>query len=298
MTNTGAKVVDFSDRSAHEITPRLPLFASQTPGLGIQLEYHRQPPHELPEIVARQHLVVIHNQIQSPLQRERWLDGQRHPEHTRNGDVCIIPAQVAHRTYWDTEHDYLLAILDPHRLSHVAPEWSEPDRVSLTPLCQRNDSLLYQLGLSLKTELETQGWNNCLYLEAIANAFAMHVLRHYCTTGTQGQYTSGGLSQSQLKQVISYINELLDRDLSLAELAAVVQMSPNYFASLFKQATGVSPHQYVTQRRIESAKRLLKKTRLPLIEVAQQVGFANQSHFSTVFRKQTGMTPRTYRNAF
>lgn len=299
MSKENSKVVDFSQESVTEITPRPPLFASRIPGEScINLQYHRQPPHELPEIIANQHLVVIHNQIQSSLKRERWLDGKLQAEQTRNGDVCVIPAHVSHRTYWDTEHDYLLLSLDPHWFSHVAQESIDPGKITLEPLFSKNDPLLYQLGLSLKTELETQGWNNRLYLESMANTIATHVLRHYCTWDTKRQQNLGGLSQSQLKQVIGYINDLLDRDLSLAELAAVVNISPNYFATLFKQTTGISPHQYVTRRRIETAKQLLKKSRLPHLEIALKVGFANQSHFSTVFRKQTGMTPRTYRNAF
>ena len=299
MSKKDREVVNFSTRSVTEVVPRLPLFASRTPGEScLYLEYHHQPPHELPEHTPNRHLVVIHDRIKSPLKRERWLDGELQAEQTRNADVFIVPADVSHRTYWDSEHSYLLLSLDPHWLSHVTQESIAPDKISLKPLFPKNDPLLYHLGLSLKTELETQGWNNRLYLESMANTIATHILRHYCTSAAKTQPNSNGLSQSQLKQVNNYINDLLDSNLSLAELAAVVNISPNYFATLFKQATGVSPHQYVTRRRVESAKQLLKNSRLSHAEIALKVGFANSSHFSTVFRKQTGMTPRTYRNAF
>jgi AraC family transcriptional regulator len=96
---------------------------------------------------------------------------------------------------------------------------------------------------------------------------------------------------------MEYIHEHLSEDLSLREIAAFLQMSPNYFTSLFKQSTGLSAHQYVIHCRIEKAERLLTKSDLSIVEVAQQVGFQSQSHFVNVFRKQTGMTPKTYRKA-
>jgi AraC family transcriptional regulator len=75
-----------------------------------------------------------------------------------------------------------------------------------------------------------------------------------------------------------------------------VQMSPTHFAHLFKHATGLAPHQYVSRRRIEQAKRLLANTDMPLIEIGPQVGYADQSHFTALFRRYVAMTPKTYRN--
>lgn len=299
MSKEDNRIADISQKLVTRITPRPPLFADRLPGeSSIRLQYHRQPPHELPETIASTHLIVINDRLELPLKRERWLDGKLQAEQTRRGDVCIIPAHVSHRSYWETDNNYLILSLDPHWFSHVGREWIDPDTIELKPLFPKNDPLLYQLGLSLKTELETQGWNNRLYLESIANTIAAHVLRHYCTLTPITQQNRGGLSQSQLQRVIRYINDLLHTHLSLAELAAVVNISPNYFATLFRQTTGVSPHQYVTRRRIELAKQLLKNSHMSHAEIALSVGFANSSHFSTVFRKYTGMSPRTYRNAF
>ena len=74
-------------------------------------------------------------------------------------------------------------------------------------------------------------------------------------------------------------------------------MSPYHFARLFKQATGVSPRQFVIRRRIEAAKILLAARRLSIGEVALAVGFCSQSHFTTSFRRSTGITPGHYRIA-
>jgi len=83
--------------------------------------------------------------------------------------------------------------------------------------------------------------------------------------------------------------------LTLTELAAVVGMNPHHFCRAFKQSTGCPPHRYVLNRRVERAKRLLTEDHLPLAEIGLTVGFQNQSHFTTVFHRLTGVTPKTYR---
>jgi Transcriptional regulator containing an amidase domain and an AraC-type DNA-binding HTH domain len=84
--------------------------------------------------------------------------------------------------------------------------------------------------------------------------------------------------------------------LHLSELANLVKISSYHFSRMFKQSTGVTPHQYVTQCRIEKAKQLLKKPDLSIKYISQQVGFHDQSHFSKTFCKIVGLTPKKYRD--
>ena len=73
-------------------------------------------------------------------------------------------------------------------------------------------------------------------------------------------------------------------------------MSPPHFARLFKHATGLTPHQYVIRCRIAHAQRLVAETDLPLSEISLQVGCADQSHFTALFRTHVALTPQAYRN--
>lgn len=105
-----------------------------------------------------------------------------------------------------------------------------------------------------------------------------------------------GLSPSLLQRASAYIDAHLDAKLRLPEIARVVQLSPCHFARQFKQASGFSPHQFVVRRRIMRAAELLLSTESSLGEIALEIGCSDQSHFTTLFRKTTGMTPRAFRD--
>lgn len=112
-----------------------------------------------------------------------------------------------------------------------------------------------------------------------------HTIRQY----------EGSLPSQKLQQVIDYINNHLAHNLSLAELAAIVQISPHYFSHWFKQSTGVSPHQYVIKCRVERAKQLLLTGEFTITEVASCVGFANQGHLNRHFKRFFGVNPKHIR---
>jgi AraC-like DNA-binding protein len=107
----------------------------------------------------------------------------------------------------------------------------------------------------------------------------------------------GGLPRYKLRRAVEFVDANLDRVIHLKDLARVADASLFHFHRQFKTATGFTPHQFIIQRRIEQAKVLLAQSNLPIIDVAARVGFVDQSHFTTTFRKFTSMTPRIYRNA-
>jgi len=98
--------------------------------------------------------------------------------------------------------------------------------------------------------------------------------------------------------VTEYIQQNLDKDLTLAELAAVVCMSPYHFARLFRCSTGVPPHRFVVRQRIARARACLATPELSIAQISRMVGFGTPSHFTTVFHRVTGVTPRGYRTGY
>jgi AraC family transcriptional regulator len=108
----------------------------------------------------------------------------------------------------------------------------------------------------------------------------------------------GTLPLCRLRRVTEYIQQNLDKDLRLAELAALVYMSPYHFARLFKCTTGVPPHRFVVRQRIARASAFLATQELSVAQISRMVGFRTPSHFATVFRRVTGVTPRRYRTVY
>ena len=107
--------------------------------------------------------------------------------------------------------------------------------------------------------------------------------------------STGGLAPHKLQKVLAYVEEKLAEPVGVRELASQVHMSPFHFARRFKQAVGTPPHAYITHVRIERAKSLLAGTNVPLIEVATRDGYRTQAHFTGVFHRYVGTTPRAYR---
>jgi sigma-54 dependent transcriptional regulator, acetoin dehydrogenase operon transcriptional activator AcoR len=108
---------------------------------------------------------------------------------------------------------------------------------------------------------------------------------------------SGGLPRYKLRRVMAYVDARIGGPISLDDLATVAGVSRFHFHRQFRKSAGVTPHEYVLRVRIERAKGLLTGSDLTVGEVSGAVGFADQSHFSNIFRKLTAMTPRSFRNS-
>jgi AraC family transcriptional regulator len=148
----------------------------------------------------------------------------------------------------------------------------------------------------LLAELKAEGFASRLYVESLANQLTIHLLRHYSSATRLPEDPSSRLPLHKLQRATDYINDNLRQDLTLRRISEALSMSPYHFAHLFKQSAGLTPHRYVIQRRMQRATYLLRETELPITQIARQVGYANQSHFSMAFHRFTGQTPRRYRS--
>jgi AraC family transcriptional regulator len=106
---------------------------------------------------------------------------------------------------------------------------------------------------------------------------------------------SGRLSPERVARVEELVRERLSQPIHVEDMAAAAGLSPFHFSRMFHAATGKAPHAYVTAKRMEAACELLATTGMPLAKVATQVGYRTQAHFTGVFHRHVGVTPRTYR---
>lgn len=275
-----------------QIFPRPPIYTSSAARWnGIQLQHHHQPAWETIEHCYTKHVIDV-SEFQEVAQIERKFDNQRQGEKISTGEVAIVPAGMPHKMVWDKEGDCTLLILDPVLVKRVAYESTDRDRVELVPRFDKPDPLIYQIASALKNILQVSPQNSKLYAESMTTALVAHLLQHYSAQKPVIEDFTGGIPKYKLQQAIDYINAHLAEDISLEAIASVVSMSQYHFARLFKQSTGFSPYQYALQCRVNRGKKLLLQGKLGIAEVALEVGFSSQSHFTQSFKKIIGVTPK------
>lgn len=134
-----------------------------------------------------------------------------------------------------------------------------------------------------------------LFIQGIAQAVAIHLARNYAGLVKKSAQTSPALPGFKLRQITDWMAEHVAEEFSLDQLAAQVELSKFHFDRLFKSAMGVSPSHYHINLRMDAARRLLRETKQSVVGIALEVGYSNPSHFSQLFRRETGLAPSDYR---
>jgi AraC family transcriptional regulator len=258
-------------------------------------QYHQPTSGEFTEHHPSEHFICL-ALVRCPINLVHIRDERVYRGLYKKGDINIAPAGLE-KWQWEGEDEYLKISLGTNFVEKVATEALNigTNRIDLVCAFQLRDMCIEHIGMTLLEELKNEGLGERLYVDSIANILAVHLLRNYSTVVPRNCIYPEGLLPHQLQQIIEYINESLEQDIKLANLAALVDMSQFHFARLFKQSMGISPHQYVIQQRVERAKKLLASSDLSLTNVALQCGFSSQSHLGKWFRQITGVTPSNYR---
>lgn len=211
------------------------------------------------------------------------------------GGLCLTPAGQSVSAFWEKPLDHLGILLAPDLVSSVALENRFSPIFDFNDDFKDKDQLIQYIGLALITESNQATSAGKLYAESLIQTLVLHLLRNYSNAKSVTENTNGGLSGYKLRRVKEFINESLEEDLSLSDIAAVADLSQFHFSRAFRKSTGLTPQQYLTGQRIELAKRLLENENLPIVEISLRTGFKNQSHFTTLFRKYTKFTPKLWR---
>jgi AraC family transcriptional regulator len=159
------------------------------------------------------------------------------------------------------------------------------------------DRALWDTALKLRTLIERGGSDHRLYVQALGIVLMHDLARLNTERGSAVAQVHGGLAAWQRRKAVDYIEEHLAESISLAALARLVRLSPNYFCRAFSLSFGMPPRRYHTRQRIECAKTLLVNRSASVTDVGLTVGYSEASTFSTVFRRATGLTPSAYRRS-
>lgn len=184
-------------------------------------------------------------------------------------------------------------------VAHLAPDTPRMNAAASTAFRVADgsdDQILRSLSSALEAA-ECGQDRHCAEALRVAIAVRFAGLRAAESTAAAGANARPvrALQKWRLRRVVEYVDVHLSNKVTLLDLAAVAGLSRMHFASQFRIATGLRPHEFVLRRRVRRAEELLRNSRMTIVEIALAVGFQTQAHFTTVFKKFAGCTPRHWR---
>jgi AraC family transcriptional regulator len=260
-------------------------------GAGIA-HWKHEPLHDVVEPMTH-HVIMAYN---GSMQRMERRSGRSVAIGTfRPGVVIIIPEGSSSR--WDIPKpvDVVQLYLPHTMLERVA---READTATPTDLLERTahpDPITSRLLLTAADAMEGNGALDTLFRHQLTDLLATRLLAAHTGAPTTFQPTMGGLSPKVLLRAIERLRSDSDADVSLAALASDAGLSRFHFCRAFKESTGLSPHAWLRQYRLEQAMQMLRDTDASVVSVAVALGYASQTAFAAAFRKLTGETPSDWR---
>jgi AraC family transcriptional regulator len=260
-------------------------------GAGIA-HWKHDPLHDVVEPMTH-HVIMAYN---GSIQRMERRSGKSVAIGTfRPGVVIIIPEGSSSR--WDIPKpvDVVQLYLPRTTLDRVAREADTAAPIDLLERTAHPDPITSRLLLSAADVLEGNGALDMLFRQQLTDLLATRLLAAHTGSPTTIQPTMGGLSPKVLGRAIERLRSDSDADVSLAALASEAGLSRFHFCRAFKESTGLSPHAWLRQHRLEQAMNMLRDSDASVVSVAAALGYASQTAFAAAFRKLTGETPSDWR---
>jgi AraC family transcriptional regulator len=260
-------------------------------GAGIA-HWNHEPLHDVVEPMTH-HVIMAYN---GSMQRMERRSGRSVSIGTfRPGVVIIIPEGSSSR--WDIPKpvDVVQLYLPHTSLERVARETDTAGAVDLLERTAHPDPITSRLLLSAADTLDGNGALDALFRHQLVELLATRVLAAHSGSPSAFQPTTGGLSPKALLRAIERLRSDNVADVSLAALASEAGLSRFHFCRAFKESTGLSPHAWLRQYRLEQAMNMLRDTDASVVSVAVALGYASQTAFAAAFRKLTGATPSDWR---
>jgi AraC family transcriptional regulator len=260
---------------------------------GVLLEEHSVAEQETP--MRRIRTVFLHLQTGAAAWHEWRSDGKLYRTHAGTGSIHLLPPgperSLAHRD----PTDGILVSIEPLFLQHAAEDLLRGGRLELIEKFAFEDAQIERLVKALHAEAKTGSLTGKLFGQSLVSGLAVYLAQHYSVSPPRLWSHRWGMPRARLNRVLENIAAQLHEDLSLSVLAEMAEMNLYYFARLFKQSTGLSPHRYILEQRIKRAQQLLRNSDMTVLEATIRTGFAAQGHFSKAFRRLVGVAPTEYR---
>lgn len=281
---------------------RVEIVKVNVPGLPMRLYYDKEPKEEM-RVRSRPHL---HDDIEilAGLSGGLLVEIGEDKVELYEGDVIIINRRVPHATR--DLLPYTANLMLQFRIERIhAEEFENMNKYLALILAGEEAKYTYiKHGEGISEEIISLVKKMCEENECKGDGY-MLFLRGYMDVLLGSIYRAGILKNiselykretvSKIWPAIKYVEDNFNRDITLDKLSATLGVKKEYFCRIFKDATGITPIEYVNFVRVWKAENMLTTTRSPVIEIAMDVGFSSLSYFNRVFRKYRGMTPTAYR---
>jgi len=262
--------------------------------------HQRQPHQECLLIPAVPEPLIVWVLSGTAVVEERELGGSWTANRVSAGDFFLTNASDPYELRWTAERaapfEVMHLYLGLPLLKRAADEvFGDDCELELADVSGGRDPVLSALLEPLRAELMSTSAPSAQFVQGLAQSLAVHLVRRHGAVATGRQRSRGGLPAFKLRRVTELMESQLDREFRLARFAQAARLSEFHFGRAFKRSTGYSPSRYFIRLRMERARRLLRETSRPIIEIALDVGYGSASHFAQIFRRETGVSPSDYR---
>ena len=247
---------------------------------------------------SREDAYMIVIQIRGKNSRELWLDGKSvRTEPLHAGGVVFHDLRRSPRFYFNDPLNSVNYFLERKTLDMIADDAgaSRISELKFTPGVGVMDRVVQQLTRLILPAFDHPDHVSELFADHISLALGSHIARTYGGMRSVVAPRQGGLAAWQERRAKELMSANLRGNVSSTDLATECLLSAGHFARAFRHSTGLSPHQWLIQCRIEMADALLREGRLSLAEIARACGFADQSHFTKAYARRRGISPGAWR---
>jgi len=256
-----------------------------------------RPPGRISDLIPRQDAWMVCCHFRGRPTYEYWEEGKAFPvQHLRAGDTFIHHLQrdpaaaidsPLHTMMWLVPRQALNAMAEEANVAHI-------DELRFDPCVGVADDIVRQISAAMLPALRSPKQVSRLFVDHVALAFTAHVAHAYGGMPNGPRLVKGGLAPWQERRAQEMLAADLAGDIPLAEIAEACGLSVSHFSRAFRKSTGLAPHAWLLQARVEHAMTLLRQRRQSLSEIALACGFVDQSHFTRVFVQRVGLTPGSW----
>lgn len=217
---------------------------------------------------------------------------------TTAGSIWMNPPRSSFTHVIDEPCYFILLAITEEAMYTAFDGPLKPDQLQFLKSYNIDDDTLQNMIQMFFREARNKGKTGVYYLNSLIKLFANYFIRNYSNYEdlSADDLHDQTIREKDLKRIESYIDAHLTRGITIDDVAATLNMSKFYFLKEFKKRMGLTPYQFILNKKMEKSKLLLKDQGYTIADIAYRLGFSDQSHFSNTFKKFFNITPKKYRD--